>query len=120
MLANSSDEGVLKGLGWIPGTVRSFDNTPESKTLPLPHMGWNDITSAQGCPLFKGIETDARFYFLHSYFFECQQNQNIAATAGYGLNFSCAVWSGNVYGVQFHPEKSHRFGMRVLEAFGKL
>jgi glutamine amidotransferase len=120
ILASSGDEGFLPGLGWVPGKVRSFRSDERSASLPLPHMGWNDVKSKSSVPIFAGFESDARFYFLHSYFFECDEPSHDAATASYGLDFSCAVSAGNVYGVQFHPEKSHHFGMKLLKNFAEL
>lgn len=120
MLADSSDEGVLPGLGWIPGRVRSFESTPASESLALPHMGWNDVQPAPMNRLFEGQQGDWLFYFLHSYFFECDEPAHVAATATYGLEFSCAVASKNVYGVQFHPEKSHHCGVALLKNFAEL
>lgn len=120
ILANSSEEGRLAGLGWVPGCVRSFKSVPNLKDLPLPHMGWNDVASLNENPLFKGFEDEARFYFLHSFFFDCEQQQHRAAMSSYGLEFSCAVQAGNVYGVQFHPEKSHHFGVGLLKNFAEL
>ena len=120
ILASASDEGRLPGLGWVPGKVRSFRLGERSASLPLPHMGWNDVQTKPGSPLFAGLESDARFYFLHSYFFECDEPSHAAATAFYGLDFSCAVSAGNVYGVQFHPEKSHHFGAQLLKNFVEL
>lgn len=120
ILANGSDEGSLPGLGWIPGQVKAFCTTAGAAEMPLPHMGWNDVQPAAGHALFKGMENDARFYFLHSFYFECTQPQHAVARASYGIDFSCAVQSENVYGVQFHPEKSHHFGMNLLKNFAEL
>lgn len=120
MLANSSEEGTREGLGWIPGKVRSFRSHEQSLNLPMPHMGWNDVQPNSGSPIFKGIELDARFYFLHSYFFDCEESAHVAAVAAYGFDFSCAVSNSNVFGVQFHPEKSHRFGTQMLKNFAEL
>ena len=120
ILASSSDEGQLPGLGWVAGKVRAFDVNEQSSRLPLPHMGWNDVHPRLEHPLFLGLETDAKFYFLHSYYFECDQPAHIAATASYGIDFSCAVSANNVYGVQFHPEKSHHFGAQLLKNFAEL
>lgn len=120
ILASASDEGRLPGLGWVPGKVRAFRTNEQSARLPLPHMGWNDVQPKPGAPLFAGLESDARFYFLHSYYFECDAPSHVAATASYGLDFSCAVSAGNVYGVQFHPEKSHHFGTKLLKNFVEL
>ena len=120
ILATSSEEGRLPGLGWVPGKVRSFRSAERSASLPLPHMGWNDVEPKSGSPIFAGLESDARFYFLHSYFFECNEPSHVAAVASYGMDFSCAVSVGNVHGVQFHPEKSHHFGAQLLKNFGEL
>jgi glutamine amidotransferase len=120
ILASSSEEGRLPGLRWVPGRVRAFRSNEQSANLPLPHMGWNDVQPMPGSPLFAGLESDARFYFLHSYFFECDEPSHVAAVAPYGLEFSCAVSTGNVYGVQFHPEKSHHFGAKLLKNFADL
>jgi glutamine amidotransferase len=120
ILASSSDEGRLPGLGWVPGRVRAFRTNEQSASMRLPHMGWNDVQPKPGSPLFAGLESDARFYFLHSYYFECDEPSHVVATASYGLDFSCAVSVGNVYGVQFHPEKSHHFGAQLLKVFAEL
>lgn len=120
ILARSSEEGVSAGLGWVGGRVRSFAGNPASSALPMPHMGWNDVVPAAGSPLFKGLEDDARFYFLHSYYFECSEPKNVAARADYGFQFACAVQNDNVFGVQFHPEKSHHWGAALLKNFAEL
>jgi len=116
MLAASSEEGELTGLGWIAGRVRKF----KASALPLPHMGWNDVEAAKSARLCSGLETEARFYFLHSYYFECQNSEHALASADYGGAFTCAVRQENIYGVQFHPEKSHRCGMQLLKNFAEL
>ncbi|MEZ8103072.1 imidazole glycerol phosphate synthase subunit HisH [Vibrio bivalvicida] len=120
MLATSSEEGRLPGLNWIPGRVRSFGSSPQSEALPMPHMGWNKVTFSQSSPLFKEFPDDPEFYFLHSYFFDCDDEESGLAKAGYGLNFDCIVNSGNVYGIQCHPEKSHQFGETILKNFAEL
>lgn len=120
MLAAGSDEGRRAGLGWIDGHVRSFGSWEAARALPSPHMGWNDVRPVGESRLFRGLETDARFYFLHSYYFECARPEHTLALAEYGGEFSCAVNSGNIFGVQFHPEKSHHYGTQVLKNFAEL
>lgn len=120
MLASSSDEGVLPGLNWIPGRVRAFANTPEAAQLPMPHMGWNDLQAKPGAKLFTGFEPQPRFYFLHSYYFACEDKAQVAATSTYGLQFDCVVSKGHIHGVQCHPEKSHHFGAQLLKNFAEL
>ncbi|MDN3639980.1 imidazole glycerol phosphate synthase subunit HisH [Simiduia curdlanivorans] len=121
MLANSSEEGSEPGLGWIPGRVKAFKEVLAGKNLPLPHMGWNDVTATPEAALFKQFEpADTRFYFLHSYYFEPEATENCMGRCDYGLLFSCAVNKDNVYGVQFHPEKSHHFGELLLKNFAEL
>lgn len=120
MLARSSEEGVRPGLGWISGRVRAFSGSNLTGELPLPHMGWNDARTTTPSQLFSGLESEARFYFLHSYFFECATAQNTLAVSSYGSDFTSAVRAGNIYGVQFHPEKSHRFGTQLLKNFAQL
>ncbi|MFG6415750.1 imidazole glycerol phosphate synthase subunit HisH [Roseateles sp. DC23W] len=119
MLAERSDEGKLPGLGWIPGEVKGFKGLNQPDLL-LPHMGWNDVQPTAGHPLFKELEADARFYFLHSFYFECTDPAHAAAVSSYGKDFSCAVSARDIYGVQFHPEKSHHFGAQLLKNFAEL
>ncbi len=118
MLGRDSEEGRLPGLGWIQGCVRSLSSMTAS--LPVPHMGWNDAEPTTVEPLFGGLESPARFYFLHSYYFDCDRQEDAIAMAEYGGRFACAVRAGNVYGVQFHPEKSHHCGVQLLKNFAGL
>lgn len=117
MMALSSEEGNLPGLGWINGVVKKFDS---SINLPLPHMGWNNVKPTGNNKLFKNIESGARFYFLHSYYFQCHNKEDAVAVTDYGGLFTCAVNAGNIYGVQFHPEKSHQNGIQLLKNFANL
>lgn len=120
MLAGGSDEGELPGLNWIPGRVRAFATTPESAHLPHPHMGWNDLQVNAESRLLTGLEPNPRFYFLHSYYFDCEDRDHVVASANYGLSFDCVVSAGHIHGVQCHPEKSHHFGAQLLKNFATL
>ncbi len=119
ILGNRSEEGIAHGLGWIPGTIKSLSTRFENQRLPLPHMGWNDVEPTRPLALFNGL-ADSRFYFLHSFFFDNENPEDAAAIANYGRRFTCVVNRGNVWGVQFHPEKSHHFGMALLKNFAEL
>ncbi len=116
MMARSSEEGVLPGLGWIDATVVKFDTRVIQGKTHLPHMGWNDANPLRSDTLFFGLEAP-RYYFLHSYFLKPDREECILATSHYGVTFVSAVQSGNVYGTQFHPEKSHRWGVQLLKNF---
>lgn len=120
MMANSSDEGDSEGLKWIDATVRKFDEFKIKQVTRLPHMGWNDVNPVLKNPLFNGLEKDALFYFLHSFYFKCNNNEDILATSQYGGEFTCATHRDNIYGIQFHPEKSHSYGETLLHNFAKL
>ncbi|MCL6272042.1 imidazole glycerol phosphate synthase subunit HisH [Sansalvadorimonas sp. 2012CJ34-2] len=120
ILASSSEEGVCDGLSWVDANVCSFANNPASSSLPMPHMGWNDVYPHSESGLFKGFSDDARFYFLHSYYFDCKDQSNRLASAEYGFNLCCAVQKDNIFGVQFHPEKSHHWGAMLLKNFAEL
>lgn len=120
ILGDRSDEGCDAGLGWISGNVRDLAGRGERHNgLPLPHMGWNDVQPQKPVALLAGIP-DPRFYFLHSFYFDNDDEADLAATAEYGARFTCMVNRGNIWGVQFHPEKSHRFGMALLKNFSEL
>jgi glutamine amidotransferase len=119
MMAKKSDEGSLEGLGWLNAEVKKFDDSQRSAKTPLPHMGWNDIYPKNDNKILTGL-TDSKFYFLHSYYFDCKDDSDVVASADYGVRFTCAVNHKNIYGVQFHPEKSHRFGIQLLKNFAEL
>lgn len=121
MLARGSDEGSLAGLNWVPGHVRAFASQPKGADLPMPHMGWNELQPRSQAKLFsKGFEKAPQFYFLHSYFFDAEYSQDVAAIANYGLDFDAVVSRGHIHGVQFHPEKSHQWGEQLLKNFVEL
>lgn len=120
LMAESSEEGSIPGLGWIKGKVKKFDSAT-IKTKPfLPHMGWNDVTNPTNHVILSNIDLHHGFYFVHSYFFECASEENILSTCDYGTVFTCAVHDKNIFGMQFHPEKSHSNGITLLENFAKL
>jgi len=120
LLAKGSAEGDEPGLGWVDAEVVRFAFPPDAPQLKVPHMGWNVVAPTRPSPLFDGLEADARFYFVHSFHVRCCEEKDVLATATYGYSFAAAMGRGNVYGVQFHPEKSHRFGMALLQRFAKL
>lgn len=117
LLTKSSEEGTEKGLGWIDAKTVKFDL--QDKSLSIPHMGWNTTVAKRKEMIFKGLEEN-RFYFVHSYYVVCSNEADILATTQYGNKFSCSINKDNIYGVQFHPEKSHKFGMQLLKNFGEL
>jgi glutamine amidotransferase len=119
MMARSSEEGILPGLGWIDAMVVKFDTRLIDGKTHLPHMGWNDATPLKKDTLFVGLDSP-KYYFLHSYYLKPEHEENILATSSYGVTFTSAARSGNVYGTQFHPEKSHQWGTRLLKNFAEL
>jgi glutamine amidotransferase len=119
MMARTSEEGNLPGLGWIDASVLKFDTSLLQGKTHLPHMGWNDVSPARSGGLFDGLDAP-RYYFLHSYYMKPNRAEDTLATTTYGTTFTSAVRSGNVYGTQFHPEKSHQWGIGLLKNFAEL
>jgi glutamine amidotransferase len=120
MMAKRSDEGQLQGLGWIDADVKLFEEDRFTVKTRLPHMGWNDVQPRDKNCIFRGIEADARFYFLHSYYFLPHRDSDVLAITDYNGAYASCVRSGHVFGVQFHPEKSHGWGVQLLKNFAEL
>ena len=114
LLVSSSEEGEGEGFGWISGRVRKFDS---SEGLRIPHMGWNMVNPVIQHPLTAGLEDKARFYFVHSFFVELLSEKHSVMTTNYGHDFVSVIARDNVMGVQFHPEKSHKYGLKLLSNF---
>ena len=117
LLTEGSEEGTLPGLGWIAGTTKRFRFPPELAHLKVPHMGWNRIRAAEGKALVAGLPDPSRFYFVHSYFVELRDPADAAAWTHYGHDFVSIIQRDHIMGTQFHPEKSHKFGIRLLRNF---
>ena len=115
MMAKRSDEGSEPGLGWIDGEVLKFD----SSKLLVPEMGWNSVEHNEDS-IFEGLSDSPRFYFLHSYYFRCNERRDVIGTSEYGQQFDSVIRHGNIYGIQCHPEKSHSNGVRLLQNFSKI
>jgi imidazole glycerol-phosphate synthase subunit HisH len=117
LLGKNSEEGNLPGLGWISCETRRFSFDKKTLSLKIPHMGWNTLQVCCSHPLLEGLEAGARFYFVHSYHVACTNESPVLALSNYGFPFVAALAVENVMGVQFHPEKSHKYGMRLLKNF---
>jgi len=117
LLTTSSEEGKLKGLNWIPGETLKFRFAEQS--MKIPHMGWNLIKPAKSHPLIDSLPEEPRYYFVHSYYVQVQK-EDVLATTTYGNEFHSMIQHDNIMGAQFHPEKSHKFGMKLLENFARL
>jgi glutamine amidotransferase len=123
LLTKSSEEGTTSGLCWIDAETRRFPASytgPDDTQLKVPHMGWNVVHIERDSPLTRELPSDSRFYFVHSYFVRCHNREESLLTTIYGLEFDAAIQRGNIYGTQFHPEKSHRYGMTLLRNFASL
>lgn len=117
LLCKKSEEGKLPGLAWLDAETIRFNFEDSKSQLKIPHMGWNSVGICQTNSLFGGLEAVNRFYFVHSYHVVCHNPADVLATAHHGYDFTAAFSHENIYGVQFHPEKSHRFGMALLKNF---
>ena len=121
LLTNSSEEGCLSGLGWISAKTLSYKNNIDKKNK-IPHMGWNVVSKSGKSCLTQGFEDfeEMRFYFVHSYFVKVDDEKNSILKTSYGLEFDSAIQKDNIYGAQFHPEKSHKFGMKLFRNFANI
>jgi glutamine amidotransferase len=119
MLLNKSEEGKLNGLGWIDGVVKKFVLSDQN-TTPMPHMGWNAISKIKDHRIMTNLDNQSRFYFLHSYYVDCKDGNNVLAAAHYQNDYACIINKDNIYGMQCHPEKSHHNGIQFLKNFGEL
>jgi imidazole glycerol-phosphate synthase subunit HisH len=120
LLTKSSDEGVLTGLGWVNAKTIKF-NFLKEQTLKVPHIGWNPTWAVANTPLTRDLPTDSRFYFVHSYYVVPENEQDAMLKTHYGFDFCSGVYNhDNIFGAQFHPEKSHKFGMKLFENFAKI
>tara|TARA_B110001452_G_scaffold267650_1_gene278867 strand:+ start:13090 stop:13704 length:615 start_codon:yes stop_codon:yes gene_type:complete len=120
IMAEKSDEGKLLGLGWVKGTVKKFDKNVIIHKPKIPHMGWNTVQIINKANLFSGVNMDKGFYFIHSYYMDLSNSDDIMTTTEYGNTFVSGINRTNIYGVQFHPEKSHSNGSTLLKNFTKI
>ena len=116
LLTNSSEEGEEHGFCWLDAETKKFNH----QALKIPHMGWNSINIEKPSSMFNHLDKERRYYFVHSYYVECHDEKDILTTTDYGHPFTSMVEKGNIYGAQFHPEKSHTFGIELLTNFAKL
>lgn len=120
LLSEGSEEGELAGLGWIKGKCKkfSFQSIADGNKFKVPHMGWNEVKIGGESNLYHGFDkNDAAFYFVHSYHLACDDPSTVLTTTSYGYEFTSSVQKENIMGVQFHPEKSHKYGMKLLRNF---
>ena len=117
LLTKGSEEGTEKGLGWIPACAYRF---PQHEQLKVPHMKWEEVNKTNDSVLTRELAPHSRFYFVHSYYVKTESKEHSILTSEYGVKFDAAIQKENIYGVQFHPEKSHKYGMQVLKNFAGL
>ena len=117
LMTQRSDEGTSAGLGWVDAETVRFPSEIDGTFLRIPHMGWNTITVTRPGSLLDNIDPELKFYFVHSYHVRCRNAEDVLATASHGVSFHAALWHENIVGTQFHPEKSHRYGLRLFQNF---
>jgi len=136
LMTKSSEEGKIPGLGWFNAHVKSFKteltsinekiargnetNSKQMNRFRVPHMGWNQVEFINACTLTEGLSDEARFYFVHSYYIKAEQDHEVILKTNYGFTFDSGLHRQNIYAVQFHPEKSHKFGLRLFKNFMKI
>ena len=119
LFTERSEEGNVEGLGWIDAQTIKF-GCENDNSIRIPHIGWNSVNIERDCPIFQGLDTTQLFYFVHSYHVKCKNSSNVASTTKYGIGFTSSIQKDNIWGVQFHPEKSHKNGLRILKNFWEL
>lgn len=119
LMATHSEEGDVEGFGWFDARIKRF-NVDDTVKYKIPHMGWNNISVQKDSMLFRGLDSSSEFYFVHSYYVNCNNKHDVIGQTNYGVTFVSAYKRENIYGVQFHPEKSHDSGLHILKNFVKL
>jgi glutamine amidotransferase len=120
LMTKGSEEGILSGLGWIDAYSVKFNYKEISKEFKIPHMGWNEVEILKHSSIIANLPSPSRFYFVHSYYVKCYNFNDELLSSNYGIDFCCAFQHNNILGVQFHPEKSHKFGMQILQNYCNL
>lgn len=120
LFTKKSEEGTTQGLGWIDAETKRFRFNGLNTKLKIPHMGWNTVKFHDESNMYKGMDEEIRFYFVHWSYVQCHNPKNIITTTPYGIEFTSSLQSNNIYGVQFHPEKSHKFGMKLFKNFAEM
>ncbi len=120
LLFNTSEEGNCRGLGWVQGHVAKFDSKKSGSNFKIPHMGWNKINIKKNDPMIKNLSEESKFYFVHSYHAICKDRRDVLMTTDYMHDFHSGIASNNIYGFQFHPEKSHKYGYQIFKNFIKI
>ncbi len=118
LMTGKSEEGTSRGLGWIDAETLKFKQN--GRKIKIPHMGWNSVNVISPNPLVKNMHSESRFYFVHSYYVKCNNDDNVIGKTDYGIEFASIICKENIFGCQFHPEKSHKFGMQILRNFSEL